>query len=114
MSLLFVHGRAQEAWDAKDLQTQWTTALLEGIGIATEEAWNEGQLGISFPFYGKTLIDTMNAAPPEVGKVTKSKTGAAQKLIEEELRAEWASDQKSALEQERAIEVLTPRSRRAP
>jgi hypothetical protein len=55
MKLIFIHGRAQEDFEAEDLKEQWSNALIKGLqksGLLLP-----ANTIIEFPYYGKLLKD---------------------------------------------------------
>lgn len=61
--LVFVHGRAQENKDASALKAQWIEALEAGLG-ASGLSLPIGEDQVRFPYYGQTLFDLVEGAPP--------------------------------------------------
>ncbi|MFC1680951.1 hypothetical protein ACFL1S_04045 [Pseudomonadota bacterium] len=80
--LVFIHGRAQEFKDAKDLKATWISAFERGLSKSDLSLpIPEGQ--IQFPYYGQTLHDLTNNKDAEDAADVIIRGGADDQELEE-------------------------------
>ncbi|HLP96367.1 MAG TPA: alpha/beta hydrolase [Saprospiraceae bacterium] len=86
MKLIFVHGRAQEKFDADTLKAEWTEAWRKGLNKSGLKL--PADVSIEFPYYGKLLDELVREAQAQP-KQAEGKRGGESYSMGEEAEVEF-------------------------
>lgn len=113
MKLIFIHGRAQEEFDEKELKAKWIKEWEIGLqksGLSMPE-----NVTIEFPYYAKTLIQLINEEKEKAKLLLKTRTSTPKDELDmEESLVEMAQSIELAEKERNELElILESRKHRA-